>query len=286
MLQNNKNDNWDLIILSEDKLFSLGVKNIYNYRDLLWQFIKRDFLAFYKQTFLGPLWFFIQPIFTVTVYIFLFSNLAHISTDGIPAPLFYLSGIAIWSYFSECFIKTSTVFRDNIHIFGKVYFPRIVVPLGIMVSNLLKFIIQLILLSLMTIYYQFKLDSNISVSAYILLFPLLILCLAACGLGFGLIVSSLTTRYRDLALLINFGMQLFMYASPVVYPISSLNGTLYKLILCNPLTIIIEGFRLAFFNHGYFDFGRLLYLIFFSFIIMFLGLLFFNKSERNFVDTI
>ena len=254
------------------------------YRDLLGLMVKRDFVAFYKQTIFGPIWFFVQPLITTFTYILVFGRLAGLSTDGIPPALFYLAGITAWTYFSECLTKTATVFRDNSGIFGKVYFPRLIIPLSIIVSNLIRFGIQFTLLILLMIY--FVLQGGYSISVYILFLPLLILIMAAQGLGFGMIISSLTTKYRDLALLLTFGIQLCMYATTVVYPLTEITGKMRILFILNPMTFVIEGFRKGLFGKGTFDLYSLAYISVISVVILFIGVIVFNKVEKNFVDTI
>ena len=276
---------WDLTISSISKLFDLKLGQVWRYRDLLFLLVKRDFVAFYKQTILGPVWFFIQPIFTTAIYVFIFNNLAGIGTDGIKPPLFYVAGITAWSYFSECSNKTANVFRDNAGMFGKVYFPRLIMPLSIIFSNLIKFFVQMILLICIMFYYWIE-DGQIGITIYILLFPLFILLMASMGMGIGLIVSSLTTKYRDVAMLLNFVIQLLMYAAPVVYPLSNLHGKTKLLVSLNPMTTIIEGIRLGFLGHGSFTILGLLYTTVITIILLFVGMLIFNKAEKNFVDTI
>ncbi len=278
-------DKWDIVIDSKTSLFDLKLKEVWRYRDLLWLLIRRDFVAFYKQTIFGPIWFFIQPIFTTITFVFIFGKLAGISTDGLPQPLFYLSGITGWSYFSECFLKTSTVLRDNANIFGKVYFPRIVMPLSIVFSNLVKFSVQLILLILLILYY-YLIGYKLHISIYLLALPVIILAMAAQGLAFGMIISALTTKYRDLALLLAFGIQLFMYATPIAYPLSSLTGKARFAVQLNPVTYIIEGFRKSLLGIGDFDLVKLLYITVMSVIFLIIGIVVFNKVEKDFVDTI
>jgi lipopolysaccharide transport system permease protein len=273
------------VIDSKSSLFDLKLKEVWRYRDLLWLLIRRDFVAFYKQTIFGPIWFFIQPIFTTITFVFIFGKLAGISTDGLPQPLFYLAGITGWSYFSECFLKTSTVLRDNANIFGKVYFPRIIMPLSIIFSNLVKFSVQLILLIIMFLYYYF-LGYKFQLSIYILALPIIILAMAAQGLAFGMIISALTTKYRDLALLLTFGIQLLMYATPIAYPLSSLTGKIRLIVQLNPVTYIIEGFRKSILGIGDFDLLKLLYIVISSIVFLLIGLVVFNKVEKDFVDTI
>lgn len=279
------NEEWDLVIESKTKLFDLQLKKLWRYRDLLLLLVRRDFVAFYKQTILGPIWFFIQPIFTTIIYVFIFSTLAGIGTDGIPPPLFYVSGITAWTYFSECSNKTASVFRDNAGMFGKVYFPRLIMPLSIVISNLIRFFVQLFLMILIMIYYAAT-TGGVVVTWYVLLFPLLVLIMAVLGMGIGLIVSSLTTKYRDVALLLNFGIQLLMYAAPVVYPLSSLGGKLRFLVSLNPMTNIIEGFRLGFLGHGSVTLFGMLYTTVITLVILTVGIIIFNRAEKNFVDTV
>ena len=276
---------WDTVIEPQSSIFQLKLKKVWEYRDLLFLFVRRDFVSFYKQTILGPIWFFIQPLFVMTVYIYIFSSLAAISTDGLPPPLFYLVGIIAWSYFAECLTKTANVFKENAGIFGKVYFPRLIMPLSIVVSSLLKLGVQMVLLIIVMIYYII-IGSKITPSIYILLSPLLIILMALQGLGLGMIISSLTNKYRDLALLLTFMIQLMMYATTVVYPLSSLSGRTLKLVSLNPMTPIIEGLRLGFLGHGSFSMVRLLYVIVITILIIIIGTLIFNKAEKNFIDTI
>jgi lipopolysaccharide transport system permease protein len=276
---------WDTIIEPTVGVFNIKFKEVWNYRDLLFLLVRRDFVAFYKQTIFGPLWFFIQPIFTTITFVLIFGKLAGISTDGLPQPLFYLAGITAWSYFSECLIKTSTVLRDNANIFGKVYFPRIIMPISIVISNLVKFMVQFLLFIVIIIYYLVS-GKGFNIDQYILLLPVLIILMAAQGLGLGLIISSLTTKYRDLALLLGFGVQLFMYATPVAYPLNSVSGNVKMLIQLNPITYIIEGFRRSILGVGDFDLFKLAYVFTISIFILFFGIVVFNKVEKNFVDTI
>ncbi len=276
---------WDLIIRSEVGLFDLQLKKIWHYRDLLWMLIKRDFVAFYKQTVLGPIWFLIQPIFTISVYVFLFGSVANISTGDIPMPLFYLSGIMAWTYFSETMVRTSNVFRENSSIFSKVYFPRLIMPISIIISNLIKLFIQLVLLIILIVYYNFN-GSHIVVTGYTLLAPVFILLMAALGMGLGLVVSAFTVKYRDFSLLLNFATSLLMYTCPVVYPLFRLHPKIRMIVNINPMTHIIEGLRACFFNKGDISFYSLAYTVIVTSIILLVGLLAFNKAEKNFIDTI
>jgi lipopolysaccharide transport system permease protein len=288
---NNKNQfqDWDLVIKGHTSLFDIKFKDIWNYRDLLFLFVKRDFVSFYKQTVLGPLWFFIQPIFTMIVFTFVFGTLAGISADGLPHQLFYLTGITSWNYFSDCLTKTSTVFRDNANIFGKVYFPRLIMPLSIVVSNLVRFAVQLLLLFFMMLYYYYfpVIGASFKITSGLFLFPLLIFLMAMLGLGMGLIITAVTTKYRDLTFLVTFGVQLLMYTTSVIYPLSYAKEKGYGYwVGLNPMTGIIEAFRYAFLGKGEFTFGSLSYSAIVTFVILFFGIIIFNKTEKNFVDTI
>jgi lipopolysaccharide transport system permease protein len=289
MTKNNQNQDWDLVIKGHTSLFDLKFADLWRYRDLLLLFVKRDFVSFYKQTILGPLWFFIQPIFTTIVFTFVFGNLAGISTDGLPQQLFYLTGITSWNYFSDCLTKTSTVFKDNASIFGKVYFPRLIMPLSIVVSNLVRFGVQLLLLILMMVYFTVfpVVGADFHVTYALLFFPLLIVLMALLGLGLGLIITAITTKYKDLTFLVTFGVQLLMYASTVIYPLSYAKEKGYEnLINLNPMTGIIEAFRYAFLGKGEFTFSSIGYSAIITVIVLFFGILIYNKTEKNFVDTI
>lgn len=282
-------DGWDLVIKGHSSLFDLNFADVWRYRDLLVLFVRRDFVSFYKQTILGPLWFFIQPIFTTIVYSFIFGNLAGISTDGLPKYLFYLTGITSWNYFSDCLTKTSTVFRDNAGIFGKVYFPRLIMPLSIVVSNLVRFGVQLLLMIAMMVYFYFFPipGTTFTITYGLILFPFLVALMALLGLGLGLIITAMTTKYRDLTFLVTFGVQLFMYATTVIYPLSYAREKGYgALMALNPMTGIIEAFRFAFLGKGEFTVYSLGYSVVVTVVILFLGVVIFNKTEKNFVDTI
>ncbi len=276
---------WDLILDGSLSFFDLKIYDIWLYRDLLWMFVKRDFVSFYKQTVLGPVWFFIQPMFTTVIYTFVFGSLAAISTDGLPQPLFYLAGITAWNYFADCLTKTSTVFKDNTQIFGKVYFPRLILPLSIVASNLVRFIVQMFLFVLVMIYYLIQ-GETFSITWQIISFPLLVLMMALLGLGLGLIVTALTTKYRDLAFLVTFGVQLLMYTTTVIYPLSAAPPRFKFLIELNPMTSIIELFRYSFLGKGEFNAMSLGYSALMTILFLFIGVLIFNKTEKNFVDTI
>jgi lipopolysaccharide transport system permease protein len=285
-----ENRDWDLVIEPHSSLFHLNLNDVWRYRDLLGLLVKRDFVSFYKQTILGPLWFFIQPLFTTIIYTFIFGNLADMSTDGLPQPLFYMAGIASWNYFADCLTKTSTVFKDNANIFGKVYFPRLIMPISIVVSNLVRFAVQMLLfLFTMGWFYWIKGNTNFHFTYFVFLFPYTVLLMALLGLGLGMIISSMTTKYRDMAFLVTFGVQLLMYATTVIYPLSTAIEKFPKyswLIEYNPMTPIIESFRIGFLGSGTFNWGSLLYASIITFVILFLGIIIFNKIEKNFVDTV
>ncbi len=276
---------WDLVIQPQSSLFSLNLRDVWRYRDLLVMFVKRDFVSFYKQTILGPLWFFIQPLFTTIVFTFIFGNLAGLSTDGLPQPLFYMAGITAWNYFADCLTKTSTVFRDNANIFGKVYFPRLIMPLSIVASNLVRFGVQMILFFMMVAYYYFT-GADFHMNIFVLLFPVLVLMMALLGLGLGLIITALTTKYRDLAFLISFGVQLMMYATTVIYPLSAAPAKYKWLIELNPMTGIIEAFRYGFLGEGVMTMSTLGYSVIVTLVSLVLGVVIFNKTEKTFVDTV
>lgn len=284
MVENNP-ENWNLVIEPENKLFSLGIDKVWKYRDLLVLLVRRDFVSFYKQTILGPLWFLIQPLFTTITFTFIFGQLAGISTDGLPQPLFYMVGITFWNYFSESLNKTSTVFRDNASIFGKVYFPRLIMPLSIVISNLVKFGIQTILLILLMLYYLYK-GAHFAPTMYIFLLPVIIILMAALGLGLGMVITAMTNKYRDLAFLVVFGVQLLMYATPVIYPLSTVSSKYKWIITLNPMTQIVEISRLAFLGKGEFSIQTFIYTILITGLILLLGTIIFNKVEKTFIDKV
>lgn len=279
------NIEWDFRIQPSESLFRLGLKEVWNYRDLLFLFVKRDIVTVYKQTILGPLWFFIQPILTTITYMFVFGNLAGISTDGVPQILFYLAGITIWNYFNELLSQTSKTFTENAPIFGKVYFPRLILPLSKVISNLVKFGIQFLLFFSVWFFYIVK-GENINPNFSIAFVPFLLVMMGGIGLGFGLISSALTTKYRDLTFLITFGVQLLMFASPVIYPMSSLSQEYQQILWFNPLSSILEAFKYAFLGSGVFSWFWLGYSATFTVGILFIGALIFNKIEKSFIDTV
>jgi lipopolysaccharide transport system permease protein len=279
------NDHWDLIIEPQNKWFDLKIKDILRYKDLMMLLVRRDIVTVYKQTILGPLWFIIQPVLTTIVFTVIFGNVAQISTDGLPGILFYLAGVTIWTYFADCLKMTSDVFTKNQNLFGKVYFPRAVVPLSIIISNLIKFGIQLFLFFGFFLFFYLK-GAEISLTKEVLFFPALLAIMAFMSLGLGMIISSMTSKYRDLTFLIQFGIQLFMYATPVVYPASIVTGRFKNLLWLNPMTSILEAFKHMFLGQGQFDLFWLGYSAVFTVIIFLLGLAVFNRTEKNFMDTV
>ncbi len=278
-------DQWDTVITPRKYLFDLNLQEVWRYKDLLTLFVRRNVVAEYKQTILGPLWYFIQPLMTTIIFTVVFGNLAGISTDGIPPMLFYLAGVTNWNYFADCLNKTATTFKDNQNIFGKVYFPRLVVPLSIVTTSLLKFSIQLLLFIGFYVYFVLK-GVPVQPNATLALFPLLIIILAGLGLGFGLIFTSMTTKYRDLVFLLSFGVQLAMYATPVIYPLSEVPDQYQWLSALNPMTAVIETFKYGILGKGTFDWGYLGYSAGFMIVILLAGTAIFNRTEKNFMDTV
>lgn len=282
-----KKEKWLFEISSETKLIDLNLKEVWQYRDLLMLFVKRDLITLYKQTILGPLWYLIQPLFTSLIFTLVFNNVAGIQTGGIPPFLFNLAGITTWNYFKECLVATSDTFKKNEQIFGKVYFPRIVMPMSIVVSNLLKFGIQLLILIAFYIYYAFYLGAVIRPNEYLFLFPILVVCMGIMGLGLGMIISSMVTKYRDLTFLVSFGIQLLMYISLVVIPLSLFQEKGVEwLVMYNPMGYIIEMARYLLLNEGNVSQFGILYTIISSIVALLLGILIFNKTEKTFIDTI
>lgn len=278
---------WTEEISPKTSLLDLNLGEVWRYRDLLILFVKRDFIATYKQTILGPLWHFIQPVLTTIMFLMIFGKIAKIPTDGIEAIPFYMSGITIWNYFSSCFTGTSNTFVGNAKIFGKVYFPRLVIPLSVIISNIIKLGIQFLLLLAVLIYYGVT-KGQFHFGASWLLIPFLVVIMAGMGLGFGILISSLTTKYRDFTVLIGFGIQLLMYATPIAYPASYLatKSKFAYIILYNPLTAVVEGFKYAIFGTGNFQLSSLWYSLMWMLIALFLGIITFNKTEKSFMDTV
>ena len=275
---------WTETIEADHSLFDLKLGEVWRYKDLVYMFVKRDFVSSFKQTILGPVWFFINPILTTIVFVVVFGKLAVLSTDGLPQILFYLSGVTLWNYFSTSLTSASSVFTTNASIFGKVYFPRLVMPITIVISNLMRFGVQFILFLMVWIYYLVK--GDITPNVWLLATPLLIILMAAFAMGAGMIISSLTTKYRDLQMLLGFGVSLFMYATPVIYPLSSLSGIWKKIAFYNPLTGIFECFKYGWLGSGDFSPEMLLISSIIIFIMLAVGTVVFNKVEKSFMDTV
>jgi lipopolysaccharide transport system permease protein len=278
-------EHWDITISSGRGYIDFNFRELWRYRDLLMMFVKKDIITVYKQTILGPVWFVLQPILTTIIFVFVFGNIAKIGTDGVPPILFYLGSITIWNYFSETLNITSKTFTDNASIFGKVYFPRLILPLSKVVSGLMKFLIQFGLFLIVWLFYLATNKGGLSPNVYLLLTPFLLLIMAGLSLGFGLFITSLTTKYRDLAFLVAFGVQLLMYATPVIYPLSSVHNHRILLLL-NPLTAIFETFKYGFLGSGTFSFMWLMYSFGFTSLLLLAGVLIFNKVEKRFIDTV
>ncbi len=276
---------WTEEIKSENSLFSINFKEVFHYRDLLLMLVKKEYITFYKQTILGPIWFFVQPILTTLIYVLVFGQIAKLSTDGVPQLPFYLAGITIWNYFSETLSKISTVFRDNAAVMGKVYFPRLIMPLSIVVSGLMKFGIQFTLFVAIVLYYTF-IQQSIHPNIWILATPVLLLMMATFSLGLGMIFSSLTTKYKDLVFLLTFGIQLFMYATPVIYSVATIPEKYKWIINLNPLTGIFECFRYGYLGTGNFDPVSIIISLITIIFILLLGTIIFNKVEKSFMDTV
>lgn len=264
----------------------MRLKQVWEYRDLLWMFVRRDFVASYKQTILGPLWFLLQPILTTIMFTFVFGNIAGISTDGMPKVLFYMSGLVIWNYFSECFNKTANLFVSNASMFGKVYFPRLIMPLSIVTSGLIRFVIQFSLFLGILFYFKIIDHNTVAPNWNILYVPFLVVVMAGYALGLGMIISSLTTKYRDLSMLVGFGVTLLMYATPVIYPLNAVPDKYIAVVKANPLAPIVELFRYAFLGSGQVSASAMLYSFSCMVFLLLSGIVIFNKVEQNFMDTV
>ena len=279
------NNNWTTIIKPKTGWFDINLKELLQYKDLIIMFVKRDFKTLYKQTILGPLWIIINPLLTTIMFTIVFGNIANISTDGMPQIVFYMLGTTVWTYFSTCLTKTSTTFTGNAAIFGKVYFPRLVTPISTVISGLINFAVQFVMFLCFAIYYYIS-GAPIHPNLYILITPLLLLQLACLSLGFGVIISSLTTKYRDLAVLVGFGVQLWMYATPVVYPASQIGGKLKTLMMLNPVSPIVESFRYAFLGSGSIPWNFLGISVITTLVVLFIGVVLFSRVEKTFMDTV
>ena len=277
---------WTEVIQPKRSLFDLKIKEVWKYRDLLGMFVKRDFVATYKQTILGPLWFFIQPLLTTIMFTIVFGKFAKIPTDSLPHILFYMAGITIWNYFSESFTKTANVFKENANVFGKVYFPRLIVPLSIAASNMVKFMIQFLLFIAVLFYYKWTGNKAVQPNSLILITPVLVLLMAGFALGAGMIFSALTTKYRDLSFLLTFGVQLLMYATPVIFSTNSIPDKYKIYVMANPLSPIVETFRYAYLGSGAFSWGSIMYSFIFMLALLLSGIIIFNRVEKNFMDTV
>ncbi|MDR0994439.1 MAG: ABC transporter permease [Verrucomicrobiota bacterium] len=277
---------WDLVIEPPRGWFQLRLNDVWRYRDLIMLFVRRDFVAVYKQTILGPLWHVIQPLLTTLMFTVVFGKIAGLPTDGNPEFLFYMAGTTVWNYFANCLTRTSNTFTANASMFGKVYFPRMAVPVSVVISQLISFAIQFAFFLFMYALFWLK-GAALHPNRMILLLPLLLMLMGGLGLGFGIIISSLTTKYRDLQVLVAFGVQLWMYATPVIFPLSSMMDKNYRwLFLCNPMTSIIEAFRYGFFGSGILSWTLLGYTTLFTVILLALGAMVFNRVERTFMDTV
>lgn len=274
------------VIKPMSSLLQLNLKDVWRYRDLMMMYVKRNIVTVYKQTILGPLWLIVQPVLTTIMFMFVFGNLAGLSTDGIPGALFYFSGIILWNYFSQCLTGTSGVFINNQGVFGKVYFPRLVVPMATTISNLIQFCIQFCVFLVIYVYYYVTMEVPITPNVYAFLLPVLVSLCAGLSLGFGIVFSSLTTKYRDLVFLLQFGVQLWMYATPVIYPLNSIPVDKQWIFQLNPMTSIIETFKYGALGVGVFSWGALLYSAIFMVFLLFVGIIIFNRIEKSFMDTV
>ena len=279
-------EDWDLVIEPKSSLLSIPWKGIWQYRDLLRMFVSRNIVMVYKQTILGPIWYVLQPIMTTAVYMLIFGNIAKISTDGTPQILFYFSGIVIWNYFSESFNQTASTFNKNADLFGKVYFPRLVAPLSLIISGLIKFGIQLLFFLAIYAYFLIQGTESVQPNVNLLLIPVYIIMMAGFGLGLGIIFTSLTTKYRDLTFLITFGVQLLMYATPVIYPLSTVPEKFKIFIQANPISPIVEGFRYSLLGSGDFSWFSFGYALIVMTVLLLVGIVIFNKTEKSFIDIV
>ena len=278
-------ESWTTIIKPKTGWFDINLKELVHYKDLIAMFVKRDFKTMYKKTILGPLWIIINPLLTTLMFTVVFGNIANIPTDGMPQIVFYMLGTTVWTYFSSCLTKTSSTFTGNAAIFGKVYFPRLVTPISTVISGLINFGVQFLMFLGFMAYFMIK-GSPIEPNLWILITPLLLVQLAALALGFGIIISSMTTKYRDLAVLVTFGVQLWMYATPVVYPASQIGGKLKTLMMLNPVSPIVESFRYAFLGSGSIPWNYLGISVVTTLVVLFAGVVLFSRVEKTFMDTV
>lgn len=282
---NTTNDHWDLILTPRKKWWDLQLREVWQYRDLIALFVRRDFVSRYKQTILGPLWFIIQPLLTSVVFTVIFGKIANLPTDGLPQMLFYMSGNVLWSYFSSCLTSTSTTFTTNAHLFGKVYFPRLVMPISVVISNMITFAIQSAFFLAYLLFFYLR-GASVRLTGWAFTLPLLLLLMAGLGLGFGIIISALTTKYRDLTYLVSFGVGLWMYATPIIYPVSSIPENWRWVANVNPVTPIVETFRMGFLGAGDVSWARLGYSFFCMVVVALVGIMIFNRVEKTFIDTV
>lgn len=276
---------WTTVIEPKNKLLQLKLNEVWKYRDLILLFVQRDFKTKYKQTILGPLWFIIQPLFTTVIYTFVFGNLAGLSTDGLPQFLFYMAGNVPWLYFSTCLTTTSNTFTGNASVFGKVYFPRLTTPIATVITSMINYVIQFAMFLIFEIYFLFT-GSNIHINGYALLTPILVIQMALLGMGFGVIISSLTTKYRDLQVLVSFGVSLWMYATPIVYAASSLSPKAYAILMLNPIAPIIELMRYGWLGAGTVPLYHWGISWIMTIVVVFVGIIMFNRVEKTFMDTV
>lgn len=285
MHEDESNDNWTTVIRSRSRWFDIDLPGLWNYRDLIWLFVKRDFVSVHKQTILGPLWYLVQPLVSALIFTVIFGKIAKIPTDGLPPFLFYMAGIVSWNYFAGCMTKTSDTFVGNAALFGKVYFPRLVVPLSVVLSNITAFVIQFLLFIVMLLYFHYT-GVDFQPSWWILLTPILIVQMATLGFGIGTLISSMTTKYRDLAFAVGFGVQLWMYATPVVYPLSQVPEKWHWLIALNPMTSIVEIFRYSYLGAGTVNMEMWGLSLGFTLLTLVVGVGVFNRVEKTFIDTV
>lgn len=283
--QKDKTEDWDLVVRPKRHLLDINLKEIWDYRDLIMLFVRRDFVSRYKQTILGPFWFILNPLLSTLMYTLVFAGIAKIPTEGVPPQLFYISGIVAWSYFAACLNGTSSTFVSNAGIFGKVYFPRLVSPISVVISSIVQFGIQFLLLVSIMLYYVLK-GTEIHTNIYILFLPVLVIILALMGMSFGIVFSALTTKYRDLSNLMTFGVQLWMYITPVIYPASAVPEKFRVFVLINPVAPVVEAFKYGVIGAGEFNAARLIYSSAFTLILLVIGVILFNRTEQNFMDTV
>lgn len=280
------NEEWTTVIKPKTGWFDINLKEVWQYRDLIWMFIQRNFKSSYKQTILGPLWFLITPLMTSSVFTVVFGKIARISTDGVPQFLYYLAGNTAWAYFSSCLTSTSATFTGNAHMFGKVYFPRLISPITTVLYNIFSLLIQTCLMLILMAYFTFARGEAVHPNLWLLSVPIIVLQMAMLGLGCGIILSSITTKYRDLSILVSFGVQLWMYATPIVYPLSAVPSEFSRIIKFNPMTPMINNFKYAFLGCGHLEIHSWIFSWSVTFVILFFGIILFSRVEKTFIDTV